>query len=95
MTGPTVTKAARRDASFYVKPGWSGKYHVVIDSDDAWLDGAAACSPPGPARPGTTERRWGRMLLDPDSAVPVTEVPIHQRCGRPGCRQRWTQDVPR
>lgn len=87
----TPVRAGQRDASFYNKPGWSGKYHVIAGHDDDRERDIAACSPYRPVPVGETGHVWPRMALVPESAVPATEVPQHQRCGRPGCRQRWAE----
>jgi hypothetical protein len=70
--------AAKRDASFYDKPGRAEQYHVVIDDKC----NVAACSPP---------KTWrsARMMLAEFTARPAVDVPDIARCQRPGCKQRW------
>ena len=77
-----TVRAAKRDASWYDKPGQSWRWHIVLREQ------YAACSPPHPER-----NHWPRMVLAIDGSGggtrPAAEVPDISRCRRPGCRQRW------
>lgn len=83
--------AALRDASYYRKPGWSGKYHIVAGRDDERDRFIAACSPYRRTTEGVDGVIWPRMALLPDTSRAAVEVPDYMRCGRPGCRQRWPE----
>lgn len=76
--------ANMRDASFIASPRhdgpgghrpgtWSPRFHVKIDH---------------PAR-GASWSGCGCAFLLGSRDVPVAEVPVHQRCQRRGCKERW------
>jgi hypothetical protein len=69
--------AATRDASWTDRPNTRSvkQFHIVLPGTK-WLP---ACNP-------------SNMLLDSDeSARPAAQVPVPNRCRRPGCKVRWPQ----
>lgn len=68
--------AAKRDASWFVSPGYAAKWHVCDERDPSRLHRA----------------RCGAAALlddDADAVVDARTVPQTSRCQRPGCREVW------
>lgn len=74
--GTGEVRAARRDASWYRKPGRSWKSHIVAE------DGALACR----GFPLVLET----VSVPPrDMTVPAASVQEESRCRANGCKGRW------
>jgi hypothetical protein len=69
-------RAARRDASWYRKPGRSWKSHIVAE------DGASACR-------GFPLILESTSTPPRDATVPAASVQEESRCRANGCAQRW------